>query len=164
MADGAAGVMRKKEQADRDSWVPADEQEYARLLAGLRNERRAIKAEEKLRKGRRQLLNEKQRLEILTKTAGRCHICGGLISGAWEADHVLSHSKGGGHSVDNYLPAHCTCNNYRWDYTSKEFQEIMKLGVWLRNQIEKNTSIGKMAAEKFIKHEVRRVARRKVKQ
>ena len=29
--------------------------------------------------------------------------------------------------MDNYLPAHATCNNYRWDYTAAEFQEILKL-------------------------------------
>lgn len=156
--------MSKKDRPNRDSWVPGDTQDYAQFLADLRNERRSIKAHEKLRNGQRQLLNKKQRLEVLEKTGGRCHICGGTISDRWEADHVLSHSRGGCHSVGNYLPAHRICNNYRWDYTSAEFQEIMKLGIWIRSQIEKQTSVGKDVAEQFIKHEVRRVARRKFKQ
>jgi 5-methylcytosine-specific restriction endonuclease McrA len=156
--------MRKKAKITRESWVPADEQEYAQFLSGLRNERRAIKAAERLQRGPRQPLGKEQRQEVLDKTAGRCHICGGVISGAWEADHVLSHSKGGSHSVDNYLPAHRTCNNYRWDYTPAEFQEIMKLGIWVRNQIEKNTLIGTGVAKSFVKHEARRISRRKAKQ
>jgi len=79
----------------------------------------------------------------------------------WDADHVLSHSKGGEHSIDNYLPAHKTCNNYRWDYLAQEFQEIMKLGVWARTQVEKETKVGKQIAEKFVKYEIQRIKRRK---
>ncbi|MDZ7654258.1 MAG: HNH endonuclease signature motif containing protein [Burkholderiaceae bacterium] len=71
---------------------------------------------------------------MLAKTAGRCHVCGGPIEGLnWHADHVLAHSGGGAHSVDNYLAAHPICNNYRWDYLDEEFREILRLGVWLRN-------------------------------
>lgn len=33
-------------------------------------------------------------------------------------------------SADNFLPAHSTCNNYRWDYLAEEFELILKLGVW----------------------------------
>ena len=77
---------------------------------------------------------------IILKTDSRCHICGGEIEGIWEADHVLSHSKGGSHSIENYLPAHKICNNYRWDYLPEEFQVIMKLGILLRTEIEKETS------------------------
>ena len=78
-----------------------------------------------------------ERHQVLAKTAGRCHICGGKIKGkAWHADHVMAHSAGGVHDVDNYLPAHSLCNNYRWDYRPEEFQYILKLGVWTRTQIE----------------------------
>jgi hypothetical protein len=37
-------------------------------------------------------------------------------------------------SITN-LPAHSTCNNYRWDYLPEEFQYILKLGVWASTQM-----------------------------
>jgi hypothetical protein len=65
------------------------------------------------------------------------------------------------HVVDNYLPAHALCNNYRWDYTAEEFQEILKLGVWIRLQIEHKTPLGLAAAVRYLAHDTRRTARRK---
>ena len=110
---------------------------------------------------KRQRLTTEQRIEILAKTGSRCHICGGKIDGDWEADHVLSRSKGGEHTFANYLPAHTLCNNYRWDYMSEEFQEILKLGVWARTQAQNNTKIGRDIAEGFVKYETNRIKRRK---
>jgi hypothetical protein len=110
----------------------------------------------------RTALTQAERRDVLVKTGGRCHICGGTISGnAWEADHVMARSTGGTHSIDNYLPAHSLCNNYRWHYDTEEFQWILKLGVWARTQIEKETSIGKTLGKKFCDHDRRRAARRK---
>jgi 5-methylcytosine-specific restriction endonuclease McrA len=109
----------------------------------------------------RQSLSRQERERILAKTARRCHICGGKIDGPWHADHVFAHSAGGQHAVDNYLPAHSLCNNYRWDYTSKEFQEILKLGVWARTQIIRQTGIGRELGEKYLAYERRRISRRK---
>ena len=55
----------------------------------------------------RAALTRADRSEVLSKTGGRCHICGCPIEGSdWEADHILAHSTGGSHVVDNYLPAH----------------------------------------------------------
>ncbi len=42
----------------------------------------------------RKPLARSEREQIFQKTGGRCHICGGVIEGAWEADHVFSHSLG----------------------------------------------------------------------
>jgi 5-methylcytosine-specific restriction endonuclease McrA len=135
--------------------------EFADLLRSLhaiRNERqRAFKAA----KQARQILSAAERKQIFTKTAGRCHICGGDIEGAWQADHVLSHSGGGGHRADNYLPAHALCNNYRWDYSSEEFQHILQLGVWIRTQIERETPIGRTVAAAYLAHENTRLKRRR---
>jgi len=106
-------------------------------------------------KGRRSL-REDQRNLILSKTAGRCHICGGKIKNSenWQADHVLAHAHGGEHSVDNYLAAHSLCNNYRWHYGSEEFQWILKLGVWIRTLIEKrDTSVMALADAKSTPNE-----------
>ncbi len=90
-----------------------------------------------------------------------CSKCGGEIDGKWQADHVMAHSGGGQHSIDNYLPAHRLCNNYRWDYTAEEFQYILKIGVWTRTQIEHGTKFGRDVAARFLAHESARRKRRK---
>jgi 5-methylcytosine-specific restriction endonuclease McrA len=79
----------------------------------------------------------------------------------WQADHVIAHSAGGVHCVDNYLPAHAICNNYRWDYLPAEFQLILKLGVWARTEVERGTKLGSGVAAAFMAHEARRIRRRK---
>ncbi|MGH8543053.1 MAG: HNH endonuclease [Gammaproteobacteria bacterium] len=134
---------------------------YAELLTALRTERRRLKARRKLLRPPRMALSKSDREIILKKTNTRCHICGGEIDGTWQADHVLAHSGGGGHAIDNYLPAHTACNNYRWDYTAAEFQEILKLGVWARTQVERGTAVGREIASRFSVYEVKRRKRRK---
>jgi 5-methylcytosine-specific restriction endonuclease McrA len=129
-------------------------------LTNLRMQRREGKRIS-VRQGRI-ALTAVQRRQILGKTAGRCHICGGRIdSEKWHADHVMAHSAGGVHKEDNYLPAHSLCNNYRWDYTPDEFQYILKLGVWARTQIERGTGVGNDISSAFAKHETRRLTRRR---
>ena len=113
------------------------------------------------RRPRQHRLTAAERAEVLRKTGSKCHICGGDIAGAWNADHVLAHSAGGQHAAENYLPAHGTCNNYRWDYLPEEFELILKLGVWARTQIEKHTDIGRDMEHKFSAYEARRIGRRK---
>jgi hypothetical protein len=135
--------------------------EYSEFLADLHHQREKRKSSEREKGVKRQKLSASERKEILTKTDSRCHICGGKIEDVWDADHVLSHSKGGEHSVDNYLPAHKVCNNYRWDYLSEEFQEILKLGVWVRTQVERETNVGKLVADQFVKYETQKQKRRK---
>jgi len=113
------------------------------------------------RRPRQYRLTAPERAQVFHKTGGKCHICGGTIAGPWSADHVLAHSAGGGHAADNYLAAHGTCNNYRWDYLPEEFELILKLGVWARTQIERGTTIGSNIEQKFTAYEARRVRRRK---
>jgi hypothetical protein len=146
---------------DRDIWVPDDGASMSQYLMDLRNKREKIKSENKLAGKRRRSLTSSERHLVLKKTDQRCHICGGEINGPWDADHVLSHSGGGGHSVENYLPAHRVCNNYRWDYLPEELQEIIRLGVWIRSQIEKQSKIGMLAGDAFVKYEKSRISRRK---
>ena len=140
---------------------PANVDQFVKLLRSLRVVRQKCKESYRNTKGRRRSLSALQRAQIFQKTAGRCHICGGTIEGAWQADHVLAHSGGGTHVTDNYLPAHPLCNNYRWDYSSAEFQQILKLGVWLRTKIERKTKIGTLAAKLYLMHEALREKRRK---
>jgi len=61
--------------------------------------------------------------------------------------------------IDNYLTAHASCNNYRWDYTAAEFQIILKIGVWARTQIERQTATGKAMGREFSKAEAHRMRR-----
>ena len=97
----------------------------------------------------RSRLNDRDRQLVLTATAGRCHICGGEVDAQWQADHVLAYSGGGSNDHNNFLPAHALCNNYRWDYLPEEFQLILKLGVWARTEIEKDTRNGQEIAASF---------------
>jgi len=146
---------------NRDNWIPESVEEYRKYLINLHRKREETKTLNKTVKRKRKSLTLKERRQILKKTDSKCHICGGEIHGQWQADHVLAYSGGGDHSIDNYLAAHSMCNNYRWDYLAEEFQEILRLGVWLRTKIEQNTEVGKLAAIEFIKYERRRLKRRK---
>src|SRR5688500_12174700 len=125
---------------------PPDRPPQAHLLdrlSALRRDRNLRQEQRRAQPVRRQSLRPEERRQILAKTAGRCHICGGEVEGdAWHADHVLAHSAGGAHSVDNYLPAHSLCNNYRWDYSPEEFQLVLKIGVWARTLMEKGGAFG----------------------
>lgn len=145
----------------RDHQVPETAEAFAEYLRDLRTEREHRKASEKSFRKKRKSLTPEERNQVYRKTDGRCHICGGEIDGQWEADHIVAHSGGGDHEIDNYLPAHRVCNYYRWDYVPEEFEEILRLGVWLRTQIERERKVGKMAAEQFIKYEQGRIRRRK---
>jgi 5-methylcytosine-specific restriction endonuclease McrA len=138
--------------------VPTTVERLAALFLRLRLKRRRLRTAQGKRP--RGGLSDKERAELFKKTGGRCHICGGLIEGAWQADHVFAHSCGGAHAADNYLPAHAICNNYRWDYSAEEFQWILKIGVWARKQVEDETSLGQQLAKSFLAHEHKREKRR----
>jgi hypothetical protein len=143
--------------------VFSDVSALAGALRALHAQRRGRVISGRSDRARRVVLTKADRGKVLGKTDSRCHICGGTINAdEWQADHVLACSTGGAHSVVNYLPAHSICNNYRWHYDAEEFQWILKLGVWLRTQIEKKTIIGQEVGQKFCEHERRRAGRRKL--
>jgi 5-methylcytosine-specific restriction endonuclease McrA len=142
--------------------VFSDVKSFAAELRELHAKRRSKVIGDRTGRVRRTALTRAGRSELLRKTGGRCHICGGKIDGDdWEADHVLAHGTGGVHAVDNYLPAHSLCNNYRWHYDAEEFQWILKIGVWARTQIEKETTLGKKVGGQFCEYDKRRAGRRK---
>ena len=141
--------------------VPATATALTRRLGRLHRTRKKRQAKRRARDTRRGQLTKRERAEVLAKTDARCHICGGGILARWQADHVMAHSSGGRHAVENYLPAHKLCNNYRWDYSPEEFQWILKLGVWARTQIERDTHIGAVVRDKFYEYERRRDQRRR---
>lgn len=133
--------------------------ELIKQLKLLRAQRAKNKAKNRNLQTRKPL-SSLQRKEIFDRTTGHCHICGDKISGAWDADHVLPHSRGGNHEITNYLPAHKSCNSARKGFEPQEILIIMKLGVWLKTQIEKETKLGLEAAEKFCEHDQKRASRR----
>src|SRR5262245_32567453 len=84
--------------------VFSDAGAFAVALRKLRAQRRTKVIEARKERIRRSALSGTERDEVLRKTAGRCHICGGAIgSEMWQADHVLAFSRGGTPSADNYL-------------------------------------------------------------
>lgn len=114
----------------------------------------------KLGKPRIKRLSKNQRELIHAKTNGRCHFCGLKVPvDKFQADHVVSHIRGGRHSEENYLPSCFTCNNYRWHYLPRELQIILKMGVWARTEVENKTKIGVEIAIKFSKKEKSRIKR-----
>lgn len=115
-------------------------------------------------KKKRTGLSKQTRQLILDKTDSKCHICGKEVSlDKFEADHVKNFTSGGEDNEANFLASCRTCNNYRWHYSPQEVQWILKIGVWAKTQMAKETSIGRVMAEQFVKSEVSRENRRKVK-
>lgn len=134
---------------------------FADILRSLHAARSQRQEASRATKRPRQALSDAERAEIFAKSGGKCHICGDALEGVWEADHVLVQSDGGNLEAGDYLAAHPLCNNYRWDYSPAEFQHILKLGVWLRTQIERKTPVGQMAAAAFLAHEDTRQDRKR---
>ncbi len=127
-------------------------------LLKLHKEREAKKKKVK----RHYRLTAAERKAILEKTNCKCHVCGGHVSlKDFHADHVEPHSSSANNKIDNFLPACATCNHYRWYYDPEEIRWILKLGIFFRTQIEQSSRIGKLAAEKFIRHEFNREKRNK---
>lgn len=78
--------------------------------------------------------------------------------------HVVPHAHGGGHGIENILPAHTACNGARWFYGSEEFQWIVKMGVFFRTQFEETDNPSAWTlAQQFVEHEQRKIRRRKSK-
>lgn len=122
-----------------------------KLINNLKENRRNGKM---LNRKRSSLTGEKRRL-VLNKTDSRCHICGVELSiNNFQADHVKSHSSGGLHAENNYLPSCSTCNNYRWHYTSEEIQIILRLGVWAKTKMVNDPSFGLDIANAFVRYEM----------
>jgi 5-methylcytosine-specific restriction endonuclease McrA len=124
---------------------------YVNYLRALHRDRDLRKNDGQSRlRGR---LSQSKRRAVFEKTGGRCHLCGGLVADGdkWQADHVAAHVTGGPHALENFLTAHAACNNYKWHYLPEEIQEILRLGVWIRTEMEKCTPLGRVATERFVK-------------
>jgi 5-methylcytosine-specific restriction endonuclease McrA len=143
------------------SMFPETLVQLAAKLRSYRKRRRARVFSGKPKSIRR-ALSKADRTEILAKTRGRCHLCGGVIGSApWDANHVFPLALGGKQGLENYLPTHRSCNGAKWHLRPKELALVLKLGAWLRSEIERGTSLGKTAGEAYCKTERRRAGRRK---
>jgi hypothetical protein len=140
------------------SWTVED---FVRNLRRLRVQRND--AQKQAHKVSRKALSAEERAAILSKTGGRCHICGGEIdpTSYWEADHVLRHGVGGGNKRDNYLAAHGLCNTYRWDHLPEEVQWVLKIGVWARKRMETDSEFGRKMTSLFFENELSREKRKR---
>lgn len=109
----------------------------------------------------RKSLTPAERKIVRAKTGGRCHVCGGVLGKGWSADHVLAHSRGGDHAVDNYLPACGVCNRLRWHYKPGRVRKILALGIYMAKEIRDGTELGNLVREKFNHHKRQSRMRRK---
>ena len=89
------------------------------------------------------------RKRILSKTGGRCHVCGGPLGPKWEADHIYPRARGGMDTESNYLPACGVCNATRWNRSSKVTRRILQLGMYLLPEIRSNSNLGKAALSHY---------------
>lgn len=94
------------------------------------------------RPARRPSLTPSVRKDIWRKTRGMCHVCGGNAGKRWQADHVVPWRLGGSQTPDNYLPACRECNGLRWNHEPRVIRLIMRMGVYAKNAIRHNTSLG----------------------
>lgn len=92
--------------------------------------------------GRRISLSPGQRAEVLKKTGGTCHVCGGRVGRRWQADHVVPHRLGGTPKLENFLPICKECNRLRWFHAPGVVRLIMRLGVYARHEIRRETKLG----------------------
>lgn len=134
---------------------------FAKLLRRLQKRRRLSRLAHLDTRGPRRSLSPADRATILAKTCARCHICGGEIKRAepWSADHILAHAHGGSNDIDNFLPAHGDCNAYRRHFGAEEFAWVLRLGVWFRTEICRETPAAMQLAERFVAHHSRLRAR-----
>ena len=143
---------------------PATVEELSQLLRAFKLQRYAAKEAVKARGTvARRPPSVDERAVIFSKTGGRCPICGGQIdlTSDWAADHFKAHAAGGSADIDNFLPAHRSCNSYRWDRPPEEFRYVRELGFWLQREIDASTTVGTLVAAGFAAHEAARKRRRK---
>ena len=91
----------------------------------------------------RRSLSAQLRRQILAKTAGRCHVCGGDAGFGWQADHVIPHQHGGSCTADNALAICVECNRLRWSYQPDVLRAIIRLGVYAKREIRHDTPLGR---------------------
>jgi len=162
--------------------LPESDDALTERLRKLHNNRRTEQERHKLEEKeqeRRRHLSSDERKQVLGKTGGHCHLCGGDMNQTSEGeleeevevlphfvvDHIVPVASGGQDSLNNLLAAHGLCNGCRWFYSPEEFQWILRMGVWARKQMEDaRTEIGKQMRKPFRENEEEVRERRKKRQ
>ena len=70
-------------------------------------------------------------------------MCGDRAGKRWQADHVVPWQLGGSRKADNYLPICRECNGLRWSHDPKLIRLILRMGVYAKNAIRHDTTLGK---------------------
>jgi predicted restriction endonuclease len=153
-------VRKEKMKPDSDLPYIDDPSVLSAELRRLYASRQSVKKTEQ--RIPRNKISHEDKIAILEKTDFRCHICGQEVTEKnFHADHISAHSKGGDNNINNYLASCSFCNSYRWDYLSDEMKWILKIGVWVKTQIEFETDLGKEITQLFVEYEKKRESRRK---
>lgn len=108
-------------------------------------------------------LTVRQRTAVLAKTAGTCHVCGGLSGTASQADHVIPHERGGTDTLENYLPICRECNRLRWSYGPEVLRMILRFGILAKHEIRHDTKLGGQLLRRAMQRHERGSGRRSVK-
>lgn len=129
-----------------------------KLINNLQRQRKSEKQNDENRKP----LSMIERQLVWNKTGGRCHLCGIKVrESGFHADHIHPHTKGGAHSISNYLPSCAVCNHLRWHYGPEEIQLMLRLGRWLKTELVKEKDESLELANRFVKQLMRRRKERK---
>lgn len=148
--------MPERPNSTRLEW-PRSQAGLDRLLTQLDDRRGQLVREIREQRGSRSTPTGTRRQRILDATGGRCHICGGRIRGdRFVIDHVASFATGGASATSNYLPAHRSCNGYKWFYLPAELRWMLRMGVWARHRMTDGTKFGDDIRIDFWKWEQRR--------
>lgn len=85
---------------------------------------------------KRYQVGEKKRMQVYSKTNGKCFYCGvgleiedildwgGKVVTQrhhWNVDHMLPVSRGGEYNLENLVPACVSCNGFKGTRTAEEF-------------------------------------------
>ena len=69
-------------------------------------------------------------------------MCGGRVGKHWQADHVVPHRRGGLATLENYLPICKECNRLRWFHAPEVIRLILRLGIYAKLEIRRETELG----------------------
>lgn len=120
----------------------------------LKEERLASNSKKKISRTSKQ-----QKEEILDSTNSVCHMCGIHLT----IDDFSITSSIGVDFVEKKMPACLSCKKIYDRYLPDEIRWAMKIGLWVRTQIDFETDLGNEIALRIIEEEKYRESRRKNK-